>query len=194
MDHASVFVRRVVRLRSLVHRSGEWSKYSGVLSNLPPWVAEGELRVRKEGVEIVVGRHRSCCREMRILLVVTVMIARSSRAWRWLRIRCSTRAILWAMRTSGSRISPVCGLPWRWMSSPKVLVHGNEDPVLRRRPVPGVALSPGSGPSSLASRASCPCSLKPLCQPASCAAVHEEVHSYPTDTCARESPAMTAWA
>ena len=36
--------------------------------------------------------------------------------------------------------------------------------------------------------------LKPLCQPASCAAVHEEVHFYPTDTCARESPAMTAWA
>ena len=81
-------------------------------------VAEGELRSREQGVEIVVGRHRSCCLEMRILPLVTVMIARSSRAWRWLRIRSSTRVILWAMRTSGSRISPVWGLPWRWMSSP----------------------------------------------------------------------------
>ena len=36
--------------------------------------------------------------------------------------------------------------------------------------------------------------LKSLCQSTSCAAVHEEIHFYPTDTCARESPAITAWA
>ena len=80
-----------------------------------------QFRIREQGVEIVVGRHRSCCLEMGILPLVTVMIAPSSRAWRWLRIRSSTRVILWAMRTSGSRISPVWGLPWRWMSSPKSL-------------------------------------------------------------------------
>ena len=52
---------------------------SGVSSDPAPWVAEGELRIREQGVEIVVGRHRSCCLEMRILPLVTVMIARSSR-------------------------------------------------------------------------------------------------------------------
>ena len=45
-----------------------------------PWVAEMELRVREQRVDIVVGRHRSCRREMRILPLVTVMITRSSRA------------------------------------------------------------------------------------------------------------------
>ena len=75
----------------------------------------------------------------------------------------------------------------------EILVHGNEDPFFgdgpfQECPVSGVRakFSRVQGVVSLA--------LKPLCQPASCAAVHEEVHFYPTDICARESPAMTAWA
>ena len=75
----------------------------------------------------------------------------------------------------------------------EILVHGDEDPVFgygpsQECPVSGVRaeVSRIQGVVSLA--------LKPLCQFASCAAVHEEVHFYPTDTCARESPAMTAWA
>ena len=47
-------------------------------------MAEGGLRARKEGVQVIRGRHRSGCLEMRILPLVTAMIARSSRAWRWL--------------------------------------------------------------------------------------------------------------
>ena len=39
-----------------------------------------QLCSRDQGVETAVGRHRTCCLEMRILLFVTVMIARSSRA------------------------------------------------------------------------------------------------------------------
>ena len=35
-----------------------------------------QLRSRDQGVETAVGRHRTCCLEMRILLFVTVMIAR----------------------------------------------------------------------------------------------------------------------
>ena len=75
----------------------------------------------------------------------------------------------------------------------EILVHGDEDPVFgdgpfQECPVSGVwaEFSRVQGVVSLV--------LKPLCQPASCAAVHEEVHFYPTDTWARESPAMTAWA
>ena len=75
----------------------------------------------------------------------------------------------------------------------EILVHGDEGPVsgdgqFQQCPVSVVRteFSRVQGVVSLF--------LKPLCQPASCAAVHEEVHFYPTDTCAKESPAMTAWA
>ena len=75
----------------------------------------------------------------------------------------------------------------------EILVHCDEDSVFgnspfQECPVSGVwtEFSRVQGVVSLA--------LKPLCQPASCAAVHKEVHFYPTDTCARESPAITAWA
>ena len=73
----------------------------------------------------------------------------------------------------------------------EILVHGDEDPVLgdgpfEKCPVSG-AWTEFSGVPGVVSLA-----LKPLCQPASCAAVHEEVHFYPTDTCARESPAIPA--
>ena len=75
----------------------------------------------------------------------------------------------------------------------EILVHGDEDPVLGDGPFQKCSVS---GVRAEFSRVQGVVSLflKPLCQPASCAAVHEEVHFYPTDTCARESPAMTAWA
>ena len=50
--------------------------------------------------------------------------------------------------------------------------------------------SPGTSARSLAVALT----LQPLRKSASCAAVYEEVHTSPTDTWARESPAMTLWA
>ena len=88
VDHAILFVRRVVR--PLAHPGRGVKAFRGIVEPAS-WVAEGGLRVRKEGVHAIRGRHRSGCLEMRILPLVTVMIARSSRAWRWLRIRTALR-------------------------------------------------------------------------------------------------------
>ena len=47
-----VFVRRVVPLRFLVHQGRLAEAFRGVVEPAP-WVAEGELPVRKEGVQVI---------------------------------------------------------------------------------------------------------------------------------------------
>ena len=50
VDHPAVFVRRVVPLRSLVRQGRLAEAFRGVVGPAP-WVAEGELRIREQGVE-----------------------------------------------------------------------------------------------------------------------------------------------
>ena len=56
VDHPAVFVQRIVSLRSLVHQGRRLKAFRGVVG-LAPWVAEEELCVLGEGVQVVVGRH-----------------------------------------------------------------------------------------------------------------------------------------
>ena len=57
VDHSAVFIRRVVPLRSLVHQGRRLKAFRGVVEPAP-WVAEGELPVRQEGVQVISVSHR----------------------------------------------------------------------------------------------------------------------------------------
>ena len=52
VDHPAVFVRRIVSLRSLVHQGRRLKAFRGVVAPAP-WVAEGELCVLGEGVQVI---------------------------------------------------------------------------------------------------------------------------------------------
>ena len=145
VDHAAFFVRCVVRLRSMINQGRVVEVFWHVVKP-SSWVAEGELRVREQGVDIVVGRHRcwsssllvviivgrhrSCCLEKRILLFVTVMIACSSRAWRWLRDQFLHKGDSLGHTDLGEPYQPRVGSAVEVDEFTEILVHGDEDPVL----------------------------------------------------------------
>ena len=76
---------------------------------------------------------------------------------------------------------------------PEVRINGNQDTTVRfckfqQSPIPGISPEFPSFHNVMSGAA------KPLGKTTTCGPIYKESHGFATDTAARESPAMTAWA